>query len=89
MGDSVIYEEPHWECPHSRLHYKLEISMTKNSNLRIDLFKWNLTNTNLGNNSGALDKFPLYTILPYETAKRFMHECDFDLEIFAKNYISI
>ena len=38
---------------------------------------------------GAIEKFPIYTILPFEKAQRMMKDCDFDLEYFAKNYVSI
>ena len=55
--------------------------------MRIELWKWNLKALYAVGNH--LDKFPLYTIVPYETARRMMAECDFDLEIFAQSYINV
>jgi len=52
--------------------YKLQISMTKNQNLRIDLWR------------NDFDKVPIFTILPFEKAKRLMTICEYDLEEFAK-----
>ena len=30
IGDTVIFEEPRWECPISGARFKLQISLTKN-----------------------------------------------------------
>lgn len=75
--------------------------MTKNQNLRVDLWRWNRKQVAKRHNSPhqnqqdfsynehQLEKFPLFTILPFETAKRLMQKCKFDLELFARNHISI
>jgi len=47
--------------------------LTKNQNLRIDLW-----------NGEYFEKIPLFTIIPFEKAKRLMIACDYDLEVFSK-----
>ena len=61
--------------------------MTKNQNMRIDLWRWSLANLKaIGN---YLERYPLYTIVPHQTVKRLMTECDYDLEAFARDYVRI
>ena len=61
--------------------------MTQNQNMRIELWRWNLASLKAVGNH--LEKYPLYTIVPFTSARRLMMQCDYDLEIFARDHIRV
>ena len=46
--------------------------MTKNENLRIDLWRW------ASSQGGKLDSTPIFTILPFKLAQKAMEDVEYD-----------
>ena len=87
LGDNVIYEDLNWECPRTKGVYKLHLSMTKNSNMRVNMWK-RIKNSRLMGDD-ALDKVPLSIILPHDKAKMYLQQCEFELDVFVRKCLSV
>ena len=91
-GDTLLYEQPVWQCPRTLGQFKLQVSMTKNENMRVDVWRWNTVGYggavgSLSQTQSTLDTVPLFTIVPFELARRTMEDVDFDLELFARHCV--
>ena len=92
QGDTLLYEQSVWQCPRTFGQFKLQVSMTKNENMRVDVWRWNPVGYGGGVNSlsqtqTTLDTVPFFTIVPFELARRTMQDVDFDLEMFARHCV--
>lgn len=87
LGDNVIYEDQTWECPRTKKVYKLQLSMTKNSNMRINM--WKRINNAYLTGDDAVEKVPLSLILTHDKAKVYLQQCEFELDVFARKCLSV
>lgn len=89
INDTILYEKSKWKCPRnisSKQVYKLQISMTNLTNLRINL--WRILPSAISAASD-LEQYPISIILPSDVAKYYMSQCENDLERLAHQYIYV
>lgn len=74
--ESLIYEEIGWMPAgnYTGRSFKLQIRITKNMNLRIELWRC----------FDQVEDYPIYAIVPYARAKKIMTQCEYDIERFSK-----